>query len=113
MLIGGTKFLGHHLIDAALLNNHEVTLFNRGKNYAPEEIPEVEQIHGDRNFDLGNLNGRTFDAVIDTCGYLPQTVKKSAEFLKDKINQYVFISSGSVYSDTSKPNYDETTETFR
>ena len=47
-----------------------------------------------------NSAGKNWDAVIDTCGYLPQTVKASAEFLKDKVNQYVFISSGSVYPET-------------
>ncbi|MGI8495081.1 MAG: NAD-dependent epimerase/dehydratase family protein, partial [Pyrinomonadaceae bacterium] len=110
LIIGGTKFLGRHLTRAAQKNNHEVTLFNRGK-YSREEFKNVEQIHGDRNSDLGNLRGKTWDAVIDTCGYLPQTVRKSAEFLADKVNQYVFISSGSVYSDTSKANYDESTKT--
>ncbi len=108
LIIGGTKFLGRHLLDAALKNNHEVTLFNRGK-FSQEDFENVEQFHGDRNFDLDKLESRRFDAVIDTCGYLPQTVKTSAGFFADKVNQYVFISSGSVYADTSKPNYDETT----
>lgn len=113
LIIGGTKFLGRHLTRAALENNHEVTLFNRGKKYAGEAIPQVEEIHGDRHFDLEKLSGRNWDAVIDTCGYLPQSVKKSAEFLKDKVDQYVFISSGSVYADTRKANYDEETETAK
>lgn len=105
--------MGRHVLNAALGKNHEVTLFNRGKKYADEEIPKTEQIHGDRNFELEKLNGRKFDAVIDTCGYLPQTVRKSAEFLKDKAEKYVFISSGSVYSDTRNADYDEQTETAK
>lgn len=112
LIIGGTKFLGRHLIDAALQNNHEVTLFNRGR-FSHEKLANVEQIHGDRNSDLDNLRGQNWDAVIDTCGYLPQTVKASAEFLADKINQYAFISSGSVYENLSKPDYDETTTTAK
>jgi 2'-hydroxyisoflavone reductase len=111
LIIGGTKFLGRHLAQAALKNNHRVTLFNRGTKYSNDEIEAVEQIHGDRNSDLDKLNGRNCDAVIDTCGYLPQSVRASAEFLKDKTSRYVFISSGSVYDDTSQPNYDETTRT--
>src|SRR5688572_2851168 len=99
LIIGGTKFLGRHLVNAALKNNHEVTLFNRGRKYSDDEIETVEQIHGDRNSDLDKLAGRRWDAVIDTCGYLPQTVKTSAEYLRDSVNQYVFISSGSVYAD--------------
>lgn len=113
LIIGGTKFLGRHLTRAALKNNHEVTLFNRGRKYVDESVPDVEQIHGDRNSDLEKLNSRNWDAVIDTCGYLPQTVKTSAEFFAGKAGQYVFISSGSVYTDTSKPDYDEHTETAR
>lgn len=111
LIIGGTKFLGWHLVDVISDTNVKVTLFNRGNNYAADEISDVEQIHGDRNTDLEKLSGRTWDAVIDTCGYLPQTVRKSAEFLKDKVGQYVFISSGSVYTNTNKPNYDESAET--
>lgn len=113
LIIGGTKFLGRHLVNAALQNNHEVTLFNRGKKYADEEIANVEQIHGDRNFDLEKLNGKSWNACIDTCGYLPQTVKSSAEFLADKVNQYVFVSSASVYPETPEPNYDESTKTAK
>jgi len=112
LVIGGTKFLGRHIITAALKNNHEVILFNRGK-FSTEKIENVEQIHGDRNQNLEQLCGRNWDVCVDTCGYLPQTVKLSAEFLSDKANQYVFISSGSVYSDTRELNYDETTATAK
>jgi 2'-hydroxyisoflavone reductase len=73
LILGGTKFLGRHLVNAALKNNHEVTLFNRGRKYSDDEIETVEQIHGDRNADLDKLAGRSWDAVIDTSGYLPQT----------------------------------------
>lgn len=113
LIIGGTKFLGRHLIGAALQKGYEITLFNRGRNYADKMIFGVEQIRGDRNSDLEKLSGRNWDAAIDTCGYLPQSVKKSAEFLADKVNRYVFISSGSVYDDLSEPNYDETTRTAK
>ena len=106
LIIGGTKFLGRHLIDAALKNGHEVTLFNRGK-FSQEEFENVEQIHGDRNSDLEKLAGRSFDACIDTCGYLPQSVKASAEFLRDAVGQYIFVSSVSAYKDFSQPDFDE------
>lgn len=95
------------MLRAALGNNHEVTLFNRGK-FAPETIDGVEQIHGDRNSDLERLAGRRWDAGIDTCGYLPQTVKASAEFLRGRVNQYIFVSSISAYKDFSRANFDET-----
>lgn len=112
LIIGGTKFLGRHLIDSLLERGYEVALFNRGK-YSAEDIPGVETIHGDRNRDLEKLEGRKWDAVIDTCGYLPETVRASARFFADAAEIYVFVSSMSCYADTSRPNYDETTPVSR
>jgi 2'-hydroxyisoflavone reductase len=108
LIIGGTKFLGRHLVDSLLGRGHEVALFNRGK-YSAERVPNVETINGDRNRDLEKLNGRKWEAVIDTCGYLPETVRKSAEFFSESTEAYVFVSSMSCYDDTSRPDYDETT----
>ena len=106
LILGGTIFLGRHLVPAALERGHRVTLFNRGR-HNPELFPEVEKIHGDRATDLDLLKGRTWDAVIDTCGYIPRVVRASAEALKDAVGHYTFISSISVYSDNSKPGMDE------
>lgn len=107
LILGGTRFLGRHLMTAALARNHEVTLFNRG-NHPTEAQTNVETIRGDRNNDLGKLGGRQWDAVIDTCGYLPRTVKAAAELLSGSIERYVFISSQSVYADLSVAGVDET-----
>src|SRR5688572_13278604 len=97
LIIGGTRFLGRHLVNSARARGHEVTLFNRGKTN-PELFQKVKKIHGDREQDLSQLSG-TWDAVIDTCGYIPRVVKMSAEMLKYKVEKYVFISSVSVYAD--------------
>lgn len=108
LIIGGTKFLGRHLVMAAQARNHEITLFHRGK-HSSEGIENVEEIFGDRNDDLDKLKNQCWDAVIDTCGYLPQTVKASAEALKNSVEQYVFISSISAYADFSSHDFDENT----
>lgn len=108
LIIGGTKFLGRHLTHAALQRRHEVTLFNRGKKYSGEKIENVEQIHGDRNADLEKLANRSWDVCIDTCGYLPQSVKASAEFLRDAVKRYIFVSSISAYANFRQPDFDET-----
>jgi 2'-hydroxyisoflavone reductase len=110
LIIGGTKFLGRHLVDSLLARGYEVALFNRGR-HAAGDMPDIEVIHGDRNLDLDKLKGRKWKAVIDTCGYLPQTVRTSAEFFADSTETYVFISSISAYADFSKPDFDETTRT--
>jgi 2'-hydroxyisoflavone reductase len=107
LVIGGTVFLGRHIVEYALKEGHEVTLFNRGQ-HNPELFPEVEKIHGDRNTGYGKLTGRSWDAVIDTCGYTPGAVEKTAEILKDSVKRYVFISSINAYKDMEKAGIDET-----
>jgi len=107
LILGGTLFLGKHLVDAAHARGHEVTLFNRGQTN-PTLFPDVETLRGDRNGDMAALKGRTWDAVIDTSGYLPRVVRASATLLADAVDRYVFISSGSVYADLSASNIDET-----
>jgi 2'-hydroxyisoflavone reductase len=107
LILGGTRFVGRHLVSAALARSHEVTLFNRGKHSSTQlELTGIETIHGDRNTDLDKLSGRQWDAVIDTCGYLPRAVKASAAALADSAC-YVFISSLSVYADLSHAGVDE------
>jgi 2'-hydroxyisoflavone reductase len=106
LIIGGTRFVGRHLTSAALAREHEVTLFNRG-NYATEFSNAVETIRGDRHGDLSELQGRRWDAVVDTCGMLPRSVKAAAETLSDSVDRYIFISTQNVYADISVPGVDE------
>src|SRR5438132_3225731 len=107
LILGGTRFVGRHLVTAALARNHEITLFNRGQ-HPSAALTSVETIYGDRNSDLAKLQGRRWDAVVDTCGYLPRTVRASAEILFDSVEAYVFISTQSVYADVSVFGVDET-----
>ena len=108
LIIGGTKFLGRHLVDAALARGHSVTLFNRGKTN-PNLFPHVETILGDREHDIEKLTqaGREWDAVIDVAGYFPRIVRLSAAGLERSVGRYVFISSISVYADVSKIGINE------
>ncbi len=106
LIIGGTIFLGRHLVEAAHERAHEVTLFNRGL-HEPDLFPEVEKLRGDRLHDLSSLHGRHWDAVIDTCGYIPKVVRASAALLADAVEHYTFISSLSVYPDWNVPGTNE------
>ena len=106
LILGGTRFLGRHLVDAALARAHEITLFNRGKTN-PDLYTEIETIIGDRDDGLDVLDGRQWDAVIDTCGYFPRVVRASAQKLAGLVKHYIFISSISVYADETIPNMDE------
>jgi 2'-hydroxyisoflavone reductase len=106
LMIGGTVFLGRHLVEAALERGHTMTLFNRGQ-HNPEIFPEVEKLRGNRDGELGALDGRTWDAVIDTCGNYPRVVRQSARKLASQAAHYTFISSISVYASFATPGTSE------
>ncbi len=106
LVIGGTRFLGRAIVDAALVHGHEVTLFNRGQSN-PDLYPKLDHIVGDRDGGLAALNGRSWDAVIDTCGYVPRLVEASARYLADAVDHYTFISTLSVYADSATVGIDE------
>ena len=106
LVLGGTGFLGPHVVTAALARGHTVTLFNRGKTH-PGLFPDVEKLQGDRDGKLDALTGRTWDAVVDPSGYVPRIVKMSADLLAPNIGHYVFISSIAAYKDPFPIHGDE------
>jgi len=102
LILGGTGFTGPYQVHYALSRGHKVTTFNRGKTH-PGELPkEVEQLIGDRNGQLDALKGRKWDVAIDNPTTLPAWVRDAAQILKGNVDRYVFISTISVYADTSK-----------
>src|SRR2546421_10651252 len=80
LVLGGTVFLGRHVVESALARGHSVTLFNRGRQN-PNLFPKVEKLRGDRDGDLSALSGRRFDAVIDTSTYTPGQAYRMAKIL--------------------------------
>jgi 2'-hydroxyisoflavone reductase len=97
LVLGGTLFLGRAVVEAALARGHSIAVFNRGRTN-PGLFPQVEQLRGDRDGDLSELEGRSWDAVVDTSGYLPRVVRASAELLRRQLEHYVFVSTVSVYA---------------
>lgn len=107
LVLGGTLFLGRHLVEAGLERGHDVTLFNRGRTGAGL-FPEVEKLQGDRDAgDLEALRRRRWDAVVDTSARVPRWVRDTAGLLAGAAEHYTFVSSISVYADTSRPGTDE------
>ncbi len=109
LFLGGTGFIGPHMVRDCLARGHKVTLFNRGNNQ--DLFPDLETIVGDRDPDKGEglkgLEGREFDCVVDTSGYLPRHVNASAELLKPNSKHYLFISTVAVYDNFSIEGADE------
>ncbi len=108
LVIGGGRFVGRHLVEAALARGHEVTVFNRGLSAPPP--PGVTALAGDRRQDLSALRGGRWDAAVDTCGYLPREVAAMAAALDAAVGRYLFVSSVSVYASFASPN-DESSAT--
>jgi 2'-hydroxyisoflavone reductase len=107
LVLGGTRFVGRHLVEAARAGGHAISVFNRGRSPAPWD--DVEQLRGDRGSALAALRGRSWDACIDVSGYLPEEVRASAGLLAGHVARYVFISTASVYDlAVAAPGIDET-----
>jgi len=107
LILGGTGFTGPFQVRYALERGHKVTVFNRGKTHPGETPKEVEQLIGDRNGQLDALKNRKWDVVIDNPTMLPAWIRDAAQILKGNVERYVFISTISVFADTSKPGVDE------
>jgi 2'-hydroxyisoflavone reductase len=108
LFIGGTRYVGSKMVEAAIARGHEVALFNRGQTN-PDRFPGCERFVGDRTGDLSVLQGREWDAVVDVCGYWPRAVRPVCNALRDWVGRYVFISTISVYSDESPDGLTEET----
>ncbi len=113
LILGGTGFIGPHQVNYALERGHTVTLFNRGKTNT-HLFPDVEKLKGDRNDNLTALEGdRKWDVVIDNSATIPRWVRQSASLLKGRTSQYMYVSSLSVYSETSKVGIAEDGAVFK
>ncbi|MEL7473337.1 MAG: NAD-dependent epimerase/dehydratase family protein [Planctomycetota bacterium] len=106
LFLGGTGFLGPHMVRRALERGHDVTLFNRGRSN-PHLFPEVTKLVGDRYTDLTALEKGEWDVVIDTFTYLPTTVRATVDLLRDRIDRYVVVSTISVYGNRNDIDMDE------
>ncbi len=106
LILGGTGFIGPHLVAHALERGHTITLFNRGRTNT-HLFPEAEKLVGDRNSDISALEGRRWDAVVDNSGYTPQQVSMTVDLLKDNVDQYLFTSTRGVYTDFTQNVMDE------
>ncbi|CAM3569204.1 NAD-dependent epimerase/dehydratase family protein [Deinococcus frigens] len=104
LILGGTQFVGRHIVEAFLASGHTVTVLTRGKS--KDELPEqVERLHGDRDegaAGLSALEGREWDACVDVSGYTPRQVRASAEGLQGRVGRYVFVSTVSVYAEPQR-----------
>lgn len=103
LVLGGTRFVGLHMIAAARARGHVVSMFNRGRTNVGH-VKDAEVLIGDRDGELDALRSRKWDAVIDTSGSVPRHIRLSAELLASNVEQYLYVSSVSVYASFTQPN---------
>ena len=106
LILGGTQFLGQHVVQAALDRGHSVTLFNRGQTDA-DRFPDASTLIGDRTCDIDKLAGGRWDAVLDTSGHTPLEVGATAHGLSGEVGHYTFVSSASVLAQPVPSRPDE------
>jgi 2'-hydroxyisoflavone reductase len=106
LILGGTGFIGPHMVREALRRGHSVTLFNRGKSNRTL-FPDLELLVGDRDGGLDALKDRSWDAVVDNSGYVPRHVADSARLLSSAASQYLFISTVAVYASFADANHED------
>ncbi len=98
LVIGGTQFVGRAVVAEAAERGHDVTVFHRGST-EPQDLPSIEHVHGDRSLDLEQLAGRRWDALIDTCAYVPREVDDAASVLGRSVDLYTLVSTLAVHPD--------------
>ncbi len=104
LVIGGTRFVGRHLVEAALAAGHDVTLVHR---FATDLFPSARHVLADRDDDLSALADGEWHATVDVCAYLPGQVRSLAAALGDRGGHQVLVSSVSVYAELPGPGGDE------
>ena len=109
LIIGGTRFVGHAMAEAALEAGHDVTLLHRNET---AELPGATHLLADRDGDLGMLADGAWDATIDVCAYVPSQVRRLHDALGDRGGHHLFVSTVSVYREPSGPGADEDSPLF-
>ena len=112
LVLGGTGFLGPIIVEELLKHGYSVTLFNRGKTNS-HLFPKLEKIRGDREtLDGSGLkalrqDNRHWDWVVDTWQGSSKCVADTAQLLSDRVGQYQYVSTISVYDKWNKIGINE------
>lgn len=112
LILGGTGFIGPHLVRHAASRGHKVAIFTRGRRDG--NLPAgIERLVGDRMINdtipqgnLKALEGRRWDVVFDDSATDPRWVRQSTALLRDS-GQYMFVSSTGVFLPYLTPSNDE------
>jgi len=99
LVVGGTRFIGRHVVEDLREHGYDVTIFNRGNHDNPfADADDVAHVQGDRtdDGDLADAAATDPDLVIDCVAYFPRDVRTATRVFED-VDAYVYISSGDAY----------------
>ena len=95
LILGGSGFIGRHLVHGLLAGGHAVAVLSRGRQ--AEALPAgTDHLLGDRDAGaagLAALAGRSWDACVDISGYTPHQLKASCQRLGACVGRYVYVSA--------------------
>jgi 2'-hydroxyisoflavone reductase len=113
LVIGGTRFIGRHLVTELLDHDYRVTTFNRGNHDDPfADDDRVHHVQGDRTDDRALLTAKREvepDVVFDCVAYKPADVETATDVFAG-VDAYVYISRGAAYADEDVPKREGETE---
>ena len=97
LVMGGTRFVGKPLVQTLLAQGHDISLFTRGRQAAPEGVTHVK---GDRNndADLAQLQGQSFDVIVDSSGRTLQDSEAVLAVTGAPAHRFLYVSSAGVYA---------------
>lgn len=105
LIYGGSGIISMEIAALAIQNGHKVTMVNRGQRKA-HIAPQAECIIADiRSEPLEKLCKKIpgyYDAVFDFLSYTIDELKRNTAIVKNRCQQYIFVSSATVYNDKEK-----------
>lgn len=100
LFIGGTGTISSACSELAISKGIDLYHLNRGKTSGKRPIEGVKTIIADiRNIQETKkaIENHHFDAVVDWIAFEPEHIENDIELFSGKTNQFIFISSASIY----------------
>ena len=115
LVLGGSRFIGLHLVRLLSRHGHDVTVLNRGQT--PVEYPDgVRTLTADR-MDPAQvkdaLEGTSYDVAFDISAYTPESLAPVVDVLEASVGRFLFCSTTSVYAPSDTAPIVEDSPLFR
>lgn len=98
LVIGGSGHVSGAVARAAVAAGHEVTIVTRGQKPVPEGVTALRADRKDTAAMRAALpEGKAWDLAVDCIGYEPADARQDVELFRDRVRQFVFISTDFVF----------------